>query len=175
MGGGARDRAPPSRSEETAVPIPVSRLNHAVLFVRDAEAAARWYGDAFGFEVAAREMGGRAVFLRAAGSTNHHDLGLFTVGPGAPGPARGAVGLYHLAWEVPTIGDLAAARDTLQELGAYVGESDHGATKSVYGRDPDGNEFEVMWLVPRGEWGAYEHAAPVRPLDIDAELARYGR
>ena len=37
--------------------------------------------------------------------------------------------------------------------GAYVGESDHGATKSIYGQDLDGNEFEVMWMVPREAWG----------------------
>ena len=89
-----------------------------------------------------------AVFLRAAGSDNHHDLGLFSVGANAPGPQRGAVGLYHLAWQVPSVRDLVAGRETLAQLGALVGESDHGATKSLYGQDPDGNEFEVMWMVP---------------------------
>ena len=150
--------------------IPVQRLNHAVLYVRDAERAAAFYREAFGFDVVA-EMPG-AVFLRAAGSTNHHDLGLFSVGPNAPGPARGAVGLYHLAWEVPTIQDLGVARETLTRLGAIVGESDHGATKSVYGHDPDGNEFEVMWMVPREQWGADEHSATIAPLDLDAEVAK---
>ena len=47
-------------------------------------------------------------------------------------------------------------------------------SKSLYGRDPDGNEFEVMWPVPPDQWGEAEHAAPVAPLDLDAELARYG-
>lgn len=152
--------------------IPVQRLNHAVLYVRDAPRAAAFYRAAFGFEVVT-EMPG-AVFLRAAGSTNHHDLGLFSVGPDAPGPRRGAVGLYHLAWQVPEITDLVRARTTLLELGAYVGESDHGATKSVYGVDPDGNEFEIMWMVPRDEWGEHEHDAIVAPLDLDREVARYG-
>jgi catechol-2,3-dioxygenase len=152
--------------------IPVQRLNHAVLFVRDAAASAEWYRQTFGFETVA-EMPG-AVFLRAAGSDNHHDLGLFSVGPGASGPERGRVGLYHLAWEVGSIRDLVVARDTLRERGAYTGESDHGATKSIYGRDPDGNEFEIMWMVPRDRWGEHEHAAVVEPLDLDAEVARFG-
>ncbi len=152
--------------------IPVTRLNHAVLYVRDAAAAAAFYREAFGFEVVA-DMGD-AQFLRAHGSENHHDLGLFSVGPDAPGPAAGRVGLYHLAWEVPAIEDLVDARATLDRLGALTGESDHGATKSLYGRDPDGNEFEVMWMVPRGEWGEHEHSAPVRPLDLAREVARYG-
>ncbi|MEX2267333.1 MAG: VOC family protein [Acidimicrobiia bacterium] len=152
--------------------MPVKRLNHAVLYVRDAARAAAFYREAFGFQVVA-EMPG-AAFLRAAGSDNHHDLGLFSVGDDAPGPARGAVGLYHLAWEVPSIRDLANGRDTLTRLGALVGESDHGATKSLYGRDPDGNEFEVMWLVPRDQWGEHENDASIAPLDLDAEIARHG-
>jgi len=152
--------------------IPVQRLNHAVLYVRDADRAAAFYREAFGFEVVA-EMPG-AAFLRAAGSDNHHDLGLFSVGPDAPGPARGSVGLYHLAWQVPSIRDVVTARDTLQRLGAYTGESDHGATKSVYGKDPDGNEFEIMWMLPRDQWGELESTATVAPLDLDREIARHG-
>jgi catechol-2,3-dioxygenase len=152
--------------------IPVQHLNHAVLYVRDAAESTAFYRDVFGFRPVAEFPG--TAFLRAEGSTNHHDLGLFSVGPDAPGPEPGRVGLYHLAWEVASITDLATARDTLQRVGAYVGESDHGATKSIYGHDPDGNEFEVMWMVPRNEWGDYEHDAPVAPLDLDAEIARHG-
>jgi len=153
--------------------IPVQRLNHAVLYVRDAERAAEFYQEAFGFEVVER-IPGIAVFLRASGTDNHHDLGLFSVGAQAPGPERGRVGLYHLAWQVGSIQDLAAGRETLARLGALVGESDHGATKSLYGKDPDGNEFEVMWMVPRDQWGAHEHQAVTEPLDLDRELARWG-
>ena len=154
--------------------IPVTRLNHAVLFVRDASAAAEFYGRVFGFEVVGSEMGGQAVFMRSPLATNHHDLGLFSVGPNAPRPARGSVGLYHLAWEVPTIEDLAAASQTLSEAGALGGASDHGVSKSLYGKDPDGNEFEIMWSVPREAWGDYEKRGVVLPLDIDAEIERFG-
>jgi catechol-2,3-dioxygenase len=152
----------------------VTRLNHAVLFVRDARRAAEFYQQAFGFEVVT-DMGGRAVFLRAAGSENHHDLGLFALGPAAQGPFTGQlVGLYHLAWQVETIEELAEMRQVLAELGALTGQSDHGATKSLYGQDPDGNEFEVMWLVPREAWGPYDREAVTRPLDLERELARFG-
>jgi catechol-2,3-dioxygenase len=57
---------------------------------------------------------------------------------------------------------------------ARVGESDHGVCKSLYGHDPDGIEFEVVWTVPREDWGSYEHEAVVQPLDLDAALARWG-
>lgn len=154
--------------------IPVTRLNHAVLYVRDLDRAVAFYTRAFGFEEIARE-GGMMAFLRAAGSTNHHDLGLMAVGPDAPRPPRGSTGLYHLAWEVPAIEDLAAAAATLAGLDALIGMSDHGATKSLYGADPDGNEFELMWMVPRDQWGAYDRRAVIEPLDLQREVARYGR
>jgi catechol-2,3-dioxygenase len=152
--------------------IPVQRLHHAVLFVRDAARTADFYRDVFGFETVTEIRG--AVFLKAAGSDNHHDLGLFSVGANAPGPEPGRVGLYHLAWQVGSIRDLVIARETLQRVDAYTGESDHGATKSIYGRDPEGNEFEIMWLVPRETWGSHEHDAVIEPLDLDAEVARFG-
>ena len=38
-------------------------------------------------------------------------------------------------------------------LGALVGESDHGVSKSLYAKDVDGNEFEVLWTVPSEQWG----------------------
>lgn len=153
--------------------IPVARLNHAVLYVRDATRAAEFYSRVFGFEVVESAFGGRAVFMRSASGENHHDLGLFSVGPDAPRPPRGSVGLYHLAWEVPTIDDLAAAATVLSEAGALGGASDHGVSKSLYGADPDGNEFEIMWAVPREHWGEYERAAVIERLDLDAEIARF--
>ncbi len=156
------------------MPIPIARLNHAVLFVRDATIAAAFYERVFGFEVVSSEMGGKAVFMRAAAGDNHHDLGLFSVGPDAPRAPRGSTGLYHLAWEVPTIEDLASASTILSEAGALGGASDHGVSKSLYGADPDGNEFEVMWRVPRDEWGEYEKRGAILPLDIDAEVRRWG-
>jgi catechol-2,3-dioxygenase len=156
------------------VSIPVSRLNHAVLYVRDATAAAAFYHDVLGFEVVESAFGGRAVFMRAGAGDNHHDLGLFSVGATAPRSPRGSTGLYHLAWEVPTIEDLAQAARVLGEAGALGGASDHGVSKSLYGADPDGNEFEIMWRVPREAWGEYAERGVVLPLDLEAELARWG-
>src|SRR5262249_15562923 len=153
--------------------IPVQRLNHAVLYVRDAARTAHWYQEVFGMDIIT-EIPGFAAFLRSAGSENHHDLGLFSIGADAPGPIPGRVGLYHLAWQVASVTDLSAARETLGRMGALVGESDHGATKSLYGKDPDRNEFEGMWMVPRDQWGDDEHSATVASLDLDREIARFG-
>ena len=148
------------------------RLNHAVLFVADVDRSVAFYQQAFGMEVAAQEPRARAAFMRLPRSGNHHDLGLFGVGAQPPRP-RGSIGLYHLAWQVDTIEELAQARATLLALDAYSGESSHGATKSIYAHDPDGNEFEVMWMLPRESWGEFEGTAPVEHLDLDAEVTRW--
>ncbi|HEX7166370.1 MAG TPA: VOC family protein [Acidimicrobiales bacterium] len=149
------------------------RLNHAVLYVSDVERSERFYTEVFGMEVVAREPRANAVFLRLPRSGNHHDLGLFGVGTAGGPKRRGAIGLYHLAWQLDTIDELAEARRALLDANAYSGESSHGATKSIYGADPDGNEFEVMWMLPRDDWGVYENTAPIEHLDIDAEVARW--
>jgi catechol-2,3-dioxygenase len=153
--------------------MPIARLNHAVLYVRDIDRSVAFYAELFGMETIAR-MGDEMAFLRARGSANHHDLGLAAVGLAAPNPPRGAVGLYHLAWQVEHIEELEPLARALSERGALVGASDHGATKSLYGRDPDGIEFEIMWLVPRERWGEYERDAVTRRLDLAREIARYG-
>lgn len=150
----------------------ISRLNHAVLYVRDAERAVAFYRDVLQFAVV-KSMGDRAFFLRANGSENHHDLGLFGIGNDAPPPSHGErVGLYHLAWEVATLPDLAEAQAALANADALTGASDHGVSLSLYAKDPDGNEFEVFWPVPSDEWDA--RGLGVKHLDLDGELRRRG-
>ncbi|MEU6739952.1 VOC family protein [Streptosporangium sandarakinum] len=156
--------------------MPVQRLNHAVLYVRDVERSVAFYREALGFEVVMGMRG--AAFLQAPGSANDHDLGLFEVGAqAAPSPAgRSAVGLYHLAWEVDTLEELERIAARLTEMGALVGASDHSTTKALYAKDPDGLEFEVSWLVPAAllTEETLRGRSRIRPLDLAAEKERYG-
>jgi catechol-2,3-dioxygenase len=75
---------------------------------------------------------------------------------------------------VDTIEELARMAGELSAAGALSGASDHGVSKSLYGADPDGNEFEVMWRVPREAWGDNPDEAVIRPLNLEAELERWG-
>lgn len=154
----------------------IQRLNHAVLYVRDVETSVTFYRDVLGFRPLIVTPG--AAFLRAAESTNDHDLGLFAVGAdAAPSQAgRGGVGLYHLAWEVDTLTELERLAGELSTAGALVGSSDHGTTKSLYGVDPDGLELEVCWLVPADRIVSDGVQPYMRPqhLDLAAEMARFG-
>jgi catechol-2,3-dioxygenase len=150
-------------------------MNHAVLYVRDARRSAAFYRDVLGFTVVIEDEGGAFMFMRAPDSLNHHDIAFFSIGPDAAPSDAGArsVGLYHIAWEVGSLDELAAMRAKLDAAGALIGASDHGANKSLYSRDPDGLEFEVMWLVPPALWGDEEHEAIIRPLNLDAERRRF--
>lgn len=154
----------------------ITGMNHAVLYVRDAKQQQRFYADVLGFETMIEHPDGAFVFMRAPGSVNHHDIAFFSIGGQASdsGAGRTSVGLYHLAWEVPTLDDLAQVRERLVAAGALVGASDHGVNKSLYARDPDGLEFEVMWLVPPEQWGDKSSQAIVDPLSIEADIEHFG-
>jgi catechol-2,3-dioxygenase len=157
----------------------ITRLNHAVLFVRDVERSAAFYADVLGFRVLPMAPDGfNAAFLQAPDSTNDHDLGLFGIGEAA-GPSqagRATVGLYHLAWEVDTLAELERVQERLLQAGALVGSSDHGTTKSLYGKDPDGLEFEIAWIIPADllTEEAIHARKRIGHLDLEREKARYG-
>jgi catechol-2,3-dioxygenase len=146
-------------------PLGLKRLQHLVLWVADVERSVRFYCDVLGFEVQRRYP--NAAFLIIAGTSDDHHLGLFEQAAVRP-PDERVARMYHAAWEVAELTDLARARQRLIEARALVGQSDHGTSLSLYAKDPDGLEFELFWTVPGGT------PAGTRPLDLEAELARRG-
>ncbi|MEY2469091.1 MAG: hypothetical protein QOF21_1789 [Actinomycetota bacterium] len=137
-----------------------------------------FYSEALGFRVVNRIAAANAAFLQAGGSTNDHDLGLFQIGSQAQPSAAGqaTVGLYHLAWEVDTLAELARIAEELSSRGALVGATDHATTKSLYGKDPDGLEFEIAWVVPAAliDDAMLSQRSALKPLDVQREIARFG-
>jgi len=144
-------------------------LRHAVLWVSDPQASARFYQGALGLDIKFESE--QAVFLSSSESTTDHDLGLFRARGSGAEPQH--VGLYHLAWEVATLGDLVEAKRRLAEMGALVGENNHGVSRSLYCQDPDGIEFEIMWEVPTELWDPSDPSNV--PLDLEADIARWGQ
>jgi len=145
--------------------IGLKRLQHLVLWVSSVERSARFYTEVLGFEVKTRYP--TAAFLKIPGTPDDHHLGLFEQ-PGMSEPDERAARMYHSAWEVGELTDLVRARQRLLEVGALVGESDHGVSLSLYAKDPDGLEFEVFWTVPEGK------PVRTRALDLEGELAKRG-
>lgn len=94
-------------------------MNHAVLYVRDAQRSAAYDEEVLGFREVVHDDLNRFSFLRAPRSVNHHDLALFTVSAGASpfSAGRGTVGLYHPSWEVPTLKELEEMHERLEPAG----------------------------------------------------------
>ena len=148
----------------TTAPVNVKRLQHVVLQVTDVERSVKFYSDVLGL-VLTRTRPNGAAFLHLPSNKNDHDFAIF---PGATGPAqRGAAGLVHVAWEVDSLQELAHAREVLKAYGALDGETNHGMNFSVYGRDPDGLQFEVFWFTE-------EPVGENVPLELEQELATRG-
>src|SRR2546426_12349876 len=145
--------------------IKITRMQHIVLWVSNVDRSVRFYCDALGLEVSRQRPG--AAFLKIPGNPDDHDLGLFEQ-PGAGQPDERVARIYHSAWEVAGIADLAHAKRRLVETGALVGASNHGTSLSLYAKDPDGLEFEVFWTVPGGVSGKRT------ALDIEGEMAKRG-
>jgi len=114
-------------------------IGHVHLKVADIDRALAFYCGVLGFELMAR-MGDQAAFISAGGY--HHHLGLNTwESKDASPPPRNTTGLYHVAIRYPTRAALADALQRLIEAGiALEGASDHGVSKALYLRDPDGYE-----------------------------------
>jgi catechol-2,3-dioxygenase len=82
----------------------------------------------------------------------------------------------HLAWEIDTLAERKQLATSLADNVSLAGSSDHGTTKSLYGKDPDGLEFEIAWIVPADQLddAARQARRQIRRLDLDREIARYG-
>src|SRR5260370_39827239 len=136
----------------------LKRLQHLVLWVSDVDRSVRFYQDVVGLEV--KRTYPNAAFMKIPGSEDDHNLGIFEQ-PGAGRPDERVARMYHSAWEVGEIADLARARTRLMQAGALVGQSDHGVSLSLYAKDPHGPGFGNLSARPR------RTAVPTRALGAD--------
>jgi catechol 2,3-dioxygenase len=146
----------------------VKELGHLVLYVRDLERSATFYGEVLGWQRAFPSIPGMPAAAFTSGRT-HHELLLIEVGEGAAAvPAGRRLGLYHFGLKVGDTDE--ELRQVVTQLKAadveIVGASDHTVTHSLYILDPDGNEIELYIDVAGVDWKSDPAlvAAPSRPL-----------
>ena len=150
---------------------PDVRVGHVHLRVADLDRALLFYRDMLGFTVTgdARSIGLQAVFL-AAGDYHHHlALNTWLSAGGTPPPA-GHTGLHHVALVYPNRQELARAVRRLRTYDYPIDSAeDHGATVSVYLRDPDGNGIELYYDRPREAWFDADGRPIIKaePFDVD--------
>jgi catechol-2,3-dioxygenase len=127
------------------------RLGHLVLRVRDLDRTERFYAEILGLHVTGK-VPGRMIFFSASGDSSH-ELAATAVGPNAPGPEDTRVGLYHFAWQMGSVQDLEQMHRRLKSSGVQiVGIGDHGNSFGIYFLDPDGNEIEIFYELPKDQW-----------------------
>ncbi|HEX9039114.1 MAG TPA: VOC family protein [Ktedonobacterales bacterium] len=124
-----------------------AKIGHAHLKVRDLDRAVAFYERFLKFGVKER-VADHYVFM--TGGAFHHEIALQRVAPNAPSPSPQGTGLYHVAFEVPSKRDFAAAYATLRDAGIAVAPVDHYISWAMYFDDPDGNGLEI-YCDTRGE------------------------
>ena len=127
------------------------QLGHIVIRVRDLEKSERFYSEVLGLHVT-NKRAGRMVFM-SAGDSSSHELALVPVGEEAPGPEETRVGLFHFAWEMDSLDDLKHLYSHMKSSDVKIGGiGDHGISLGVYFFDPDGNEIEAYYEMPKDRW-----------------------
>jgi catechol 2,3-dioxygenase len=148
----------------------VKELGHLVLYVKDVQRSAAFYGQVLGWAPVLGDTPGMRAAAFSSGRT-HHELLLIEVGEGAATqPAGRRLGLYHFGLKVgDTDEELREAVARLEEAGVpIVGAGDHTVTHSVYILDPDGNEIELYIDVAGVDWKSDPGLlmTPVKPLAL---------
>ena len=150
----------------------IKELGHLVLYVRDIDRSASFYGDVLGWrrlEMQADGPLGRVPVALFSSGRTHHELLLIEVGEdAAPIPRGRRIGMYHFGLKVgETDDELRAALRTCEQAGVRIaGMSDHTVSHSLYIEDPDGNEIELYVDVPGVDWTATNVMAPVKALAL---------
>ena len=146
--------------------MPLERVRHVVLQMRDLDNARRFYGDILGMKIT-DEREGLGVFFRF--SDYHHDIAVFKVSDDAAAPEADRVGLNHVAIVADSFDTVKAMYAKFREHDVEIVRTvDHGVTRSVYCKDPEGNEVEIYCEVPETRWQDVETIIVADPIDMDA-------
>ena len=162
----------PSNDDDPAVSgaaVTPYGLNHVVLNVRDMEESHQFWTGIVGL----RQVGELHPSARLpnppkmrfysgdrGGKTHHHDLALVE-NPTLLRIASVPLAIHHIAIALPTRDAWLRQITFLRSRGvAFTRRINHGMTRSLYIRDPNGYEVELLYELPRQLWEG----------DIDAAL-----
>ena len=127
------------------------RLGHIVLRVLDLERSIKFYSEILGL-TNTFSIANKMHFMSASGDSSH-ELALVSIGNEAQRLYLNMVGLSHFAWEMNSIEDLESLYLKLQREHIEISDiGDHGISLGIYFADPDGNQIEVFYELPKEEW-----------------------
>lgn len=119
----------------------IQSLGHVVVKVRNLERSEAFYNGLLKLPIASRWPSKSMTFFTLG---NHHDFAIVAVGDDAPDAPANSPGLLHVAFNIGNlIDELREAKLSLEAAGVAVVARDHGISKSIYCKDPDGNTIEL--------------------------------
>lgn len=133
------------------------------------EAMVKWHLDFFGGYIALKND--KAAFIGY--DDEHHRLVIVQDSSHKPIEDRkSAVGIYHIAFSLNSIADLATSYEQKKERGIVPHwPVNHGISTSMYYFDPDGNEFEMQvdnFDTPEEAWQFMASAEYAKnPIGVD--------
>ena len=91
-----------------------------------------------------------------------------SLGQCGEGVHRNQVGLAHVAMIADSFETVQSMYKKLKDNGVQgIRTADHGVTKSVYFKDPEGNELEIYCEVPETRWQEVDTIIKSEPLDLE--------
>lgn len=127
------------------------QLGHLVIRVRDLDKAEDFYTRILGLKIM-QKYPGNALFM-SANDEMSHELAIFKADDDALGPDEKRVGLVHMAFQMESMEDLKMMHKRLKENNIEIDHyGDHGLSLGVYFLDPEGNEIETYYELPKAEW-----------------------
>ena len=145
--------------------MPIKRVGHVVLKMRDLQKAKDFYVGFLGMKVG-NEHPERGMFLRF--NDYHHDIAIFKTGDDAEAPKDNQVGLVHVALVCDDDETVKGYYDKARAAGIEVtGWTDHDITHSLYVKDPEGNTIEIYADTPY-DWKSGGMGFRSKKFDIEA-------
>ena len=127
------------------------KLGHLVLKVSDLKLSEKFYTEIIGLRITHRTSN-TMIFMSASDDTSH-ELALMSTDQIRSIAGKDPIGLYHFAWEMDSLEDLQQIYQKIKNSDIkVVGIGDHGISIGVYILDPDGNQVEIFYELPKSEW-----------------------
>lgn len=157
----------------------ITRIGHTGLAVRDLDRAIAFYTEVLGLHLVERaqyhdEVGhgvtaAAGAFLRI--DTAHHNISLFQLKDDQDTSVQSPFGLHHLAFELPSFGDLLQLYRNLKAAGIPIVNARQGGPGNqprFYARDPDGNLLEFHWGMDQIGWDNKPRPfPPIEQIDLE--------
>ena len=130
-------------------------LGHVVMRVRDMDRSLDFYTQVMGLTIMERSSSG-TVFM-SADTEKSHELAIRAIGIDSNGRDHSVIGQAHMAWQMESFEDLQESYFRLKENDVRIIRiGDHGVSLGVYILDPDDNEIEVYYELPKSDWKSPE-------------------